>query len=133
MAAQPLTSSHDVSIASAGHEIWARRLDSQRLRLDGEQVRRRIGAVDRLIDILEERHLMGERTFDRVLRRRLHRLEEEVGMPLPRRAVRARNTVRLHAALLDWQETILDTLLPQRLTFADVHDSDWNTPAPLGW
>ena len=54
-------------------------------------------------------------------------------MPLPRKAVRARNTVRLHAALLDWQETLLDALRPERLRFADVHDTDWSTPTPLGW
>ena len=61
------------------------------------------------INLLEERHLTGERSFDRNLRQRLYGLEHEVGVPLPRKAVRARNTVRLHAALLDWQETLLDT------------------------
>jgi hypothetical protein len=41
--------------------------------------------------------------------------------------------VRLHAALLDWQEMLLDQLLPERMRFPDVHDSNWGTPAPLGW
>lgn len=120
-------------IAQAGLEIWQRRLDALRRRLDGSQIRQRIAAVDALISQLEERHLTGERTFDRVLRQRLYRLEEEVGMPLPRKAVRARNTVRLHAALLDWQETLLDAFLPERLRFPDVHDADWATPNPVGW
>jgi hypothetical protein len=120
-------------IAQAGREIWDRRIASLRRRLDVSVIRRRITAVDSLINLLEERHLTGERSFDRGLRHRLHRLESEVGVPLPRKAMRARNTVRLHAALLDWQETLLDTLLPERLRFADVHDADWSTPTPQGW
>ena len=120
-------------IAQAGREIWERRVVSLRRRLDGSAIRRRISAIDSLINMLEERHLTGERSFDRNLRQRLYGLEQEVGVPLPRKAVRARNTVRLHAALLDWQETLLDALLPERLRFPDVHDTDWSTPTPLGW
>jgi hypothetical protein len=120
-------------IALAGQEIWERRLASRRRRIDGSTTRRRILAIDSFVNILEERHLTGERTFDRVLRQRLYRLEQEVGMPLPRKALRARNTVRLHAALLDWQETLLDTLVPERQRFPDVHDNDWASPTPHGW
>jgi hypothetical protein len=133
MSAQLLTTLDPDLIAQAGREIWDCRTAAQRSRLEGATVRRRIAAIDSLISLLEERHLTGERTFDRVLRQRLHHLELEVGLPLPRKAVRARNTVRLHAALLDWQETLLDTLLPERLAFPDVHDSDWASPTPLGW
>ena len=120
-------------IARAGREIWDRRIASVRRRLQGSRIRQRVTAIDSLINVLEERHLTGERNFDRNLRQRLHRLEQEVGMPLPRKAVRARNTVRLHAALLDWQETLLDSLVPERSHFPDAHDSDWATPTPLGW
>jgi hypothetical protein len=119
-------------IAQAGREIWERRMASLRRRRDGSRVRRRITAIDSLVNVLEERHLIGERTVDRVVRRSLGRLGDEVGMALPRKALRARNTVRLHAALLDWQETLLDTLLPERLRFPDVHDADWSTPTPAG-
>jgi hypothetical protein len=120
-------------IAQAGREIWERRMASLRRRLDGSKIRRRITAIDSLINHLEERHLTGDRTLDRGLRQRLYRLEHEVGVPLPRKAVRARNTVRLHAALLDWQETLLDAVVPARQRFADVHDADWSTPTPQGW
>jgi hypothetical protein len=120
-------------IARAGREIWERRKVALRRRLDGSAIRRRLSAIDSLINLLEERHLTGERSFDRNLRQQLYGLEHEVGVPLPRKAVRARNTVRLHAALLDWQETLLDALRPERLRFADVHDTDWSTPTPLGW
>jgi hypothetical protein len=120
-------------IAQASREVWERRMASLFRRQEGSVIRRRITAIDSLINILEERHLTGERSFDRVLRQRLIRLQDEVGVPLPRRAVRARHTVRLHAALLDWQETLLDTLLPERLRFPDVHDADWSNPTPQGW
>ncbi|HEY7926708.1 MAG TPA: hypothetical protein VIG86_04705 [Candidatus Dormibacteraeota bacterium] len=133
MSAQPATPIDGDRIARAGSEIWERRTTSMRRRLAGPRVRQRVNAIDALIAILEERHLTGERTLDRVMRQRLYRLEDEVGLPLPRRAVRARNTVRLHAALLDWQEALLDEMMPERLRFPDVHDSDWATPAPHGW
>jgi hypothetical protein len=133
MSAQLATTRETDLIAQAGREIWDRREAAERRRLEGASIRRRVAAIDSLVSLLEERHLAGERTFDRILRQRLHRLEQEVGLPLPRKAMRARNTVRLHAALLDWQETLLDTLLPERLRFPDVHDSDWATPTPLGW
>ncbi len=120
-------------IARAGREIWDRRIASLRRRVDGSRIRRRIRAIDSLIEQLEERHLTGERSFDRVLRQRLYSLEDEVGIPLPRKAIRARNTVRLHAALLDWQETLLDSMVPERKHFPDAHDNDWATPHPVGW
>lgn len=133
MSAQMAMPSDGDLIARAGQEIWERRISSLRSRIEGSRLRQRVSAIDSLINLLEERHLTGERSFDRVLRQRLYHLEDEVGLPLPRKALRARNTVRLHAALLDWQETLLDTLMPERLSFADVHDSDWGTPTPLGW
>lgn len=133
MSAQMATPMDGDRIARAGSEIWERRTSSMRRRLGGSRVRSRVNAIDSLIATLEERHLRGERTFDRVLRQRLYRLQDEVGLPLPRKATRARNTVRLHAALLDWQETLLDEMVPERLRFPDVHDSDWASPTPLGW
>lgn len=120
-------------IARASREIWERRMASLFRRREGSVMRRSLTAIDSLINVLEERHLTGERNLDRALRQRLKGLEDEIGLPLPRKAVRARHTVRLHAALLDWQETLLDALLPERLGFPDVHDADWSDPTPQGW
>lgn len=120
-------------IARASQEIWDRRIASLHRRVEAAGSRRRIAAIDAFIEVLEDRNLEGTRTVDRLLRRRLHNLVREVGLPLPRKALRARTTPRLHAAMLDWQEELLDTVLPQRLSFADVHDSDWSTPHPVGW
>src|ERR1035437_5133277 len=64
MAAQLASQMDGDLIAQAGREIWERRIDDRRRRADGSQVRRRVAAIDRLINDLEERHLTGERTFD---------------------------------------------------------------------
>lgn len=120
-------------IADATHEIRLRSAEWERSRAQASRNRARIAAIDAFIGELEERHLSGERTFDRLLHQRLRHLERAVGLPLPRRAIRARNTVRLHAALLDWQEAFLDLAIPERLGYADVHDSDWANPHPVGW
>jgi hypothetical protein len=120
-------------LARAADEAWTRRIGFLRHRGQARCTQQRVAAIDTLINTIEERHLTGDRTFDRGIRRQLRRLESEVGMALPRRAVRARNTVRLHAALLDWQEMVLDALRPERLTFPDVHDANWSDPTPLGW
>jgi hypothetical protein len=124
---------HREPLARASEEAWARRISFLRQRRQAASVRQRIAAIDMVLNLLEERHLLGDRFFDRGIRRRVHCLEREVGIALPRRALRARNTVRLHAALLDWQETVLDALRPERSTFLDAHDSQWADPTPLGW
>lgn len=95
-----------------------------------DRARQRLAAIDDMLATLEARHLAGERTFDRLTRARLRRLEKVVGLSLPRKALRARNTVRLHAALLDWQEDLLDDIVPERQLYADVYDQDWNAIEP---
>lgn len=109
-------------IAQAGREIGEQRTRFHRRRREEAAARRGVLAIDEVVAQLEERHLMGERTFDRLLRQRVTRLGDVVGQPLPRKVVRARNTVRLHAALLDWQETLLDQAIPARALFPDRHE-----------
>lgn len=92
-------------------------------RVAASGARLRLRALDEAISFVEERNLAGERLVDRGLRQRLRGVEAHLGLPLPRKVVRARNTARLHAGLLDWRETLLDELLPGRLNFPDVHDA----------
>lgn len=119
-------------IAQAGREIGEQRRRFHRRRREEAAARRGVFAIDEVVAQLEERHLMGERTFDRVLRQRVTRLEAVVGRPLPRKVVRARNTVRLHAALLDWQETLLDEAIPARAFFPDRHERSAGDAADEG-
>lgn len=119
-------------IAAAAEQTWAARRASHD-RLQARQgARRRLAVIDEMLESLEQRHMSGERSFDRLTRARLARLERVVGLPLPRKAMRARNTVRLHAALLDWQQDVLDEIAPQRQQFPDVYDSDWNAEEVTG-
>ena len=120
-------------ISEADREIWDRWTASQRRLAAAADARRCVRVVDELIALLEERHLDGERTYDRVLRQRVRRMALEIGAEMPRSVERARNTVRLHAALLDWQEALLDAVMPARLEYADVHDSNWKSPELEGW
>ncbi len=109
-------------LAHAVRDIWDDRTASARSRFDTARVQDQLAAVDALVCLLEERNLAGRRAMDRPLRKRLYQLQDQVGVPLPRKAVRARNTARLHAVLLDWQEGVLDLLIPKRLQFPDRYD-----------
>lgn len=111
-------------IGRASRDHWAarsRQLEAQRRR---ERAFERLHAIDAVLEQLEQRHLQDNREYDRLTRARIRSLEGRVGLPLPRKAVRARNTVRLHAALLDWQEFVLDDLVPERAELPDLEEDD---------
>ena len=111
-------------IGRASRDYWAargRQLDAQRRR---ERAFERLHAIDDVLEELEQRHLQGNREYDRQIRNRIRGVEVQVGLPLPRKVARARNTVRLHAALLDWQEVVLDDLVPERAQLPDLEDED---------
>ena len=111
-------------IADAAAETWNAHLADRALERRRAQARMRVRAVDDVLDVLELMHLKRDRVIDRMVRARLRRLEEEVGLPLPRRVTRARNTVRLHSALLDWQDTVLDQVVPGRRTLLELDELD---------
>ena len=117
-------------IATAAGDAWIARATGRLELARRFRARARLQAIDDALEYLEQRHLQGERTYDRLTHARMRRLERQVGLPLPRKVVRARNTARLHAALLDWQEQVLDEVAPQRRAFEDVYDADWNAATP---
>jgi hypothetical protein len=89
-----------------------------------EARRRVVRAVDALIDTVEEINLSGRgRQPDPLIPHRLRRLEAAIGRPVPEIVHRARNGHRLHAALMDWQEELLDEACPDRL-FHGTADRD---------
>ncbi|GAC1339003.1 MAG: hypothetical protein NVSMB29_05650 [Candidatus Dormibacteria bacterium] len=111
-------------IGRASRDYWAARgheLDARRRR---QRALERLHGIDAVLEELEQRHLQGNREYDRSVRARIRGLEELVALPLPRKVTRARNTVRLHAALLDWQEIVLDDLFPERAELPDLEDED---------
>lgn len=99
-------------IAMANRQIRNQTDASISRRLTEARTRQQRSVIDELIALLEERNLDGERRVDRAVRQCLRRLEAEVGLPVPQKVLRARNTARLHGALLDWMETVLDESHP---------------------
>lgn len=104
-------------IARAGRQIRDAGVAATRSRAAIARDRDRLVAIDAMMGLLEERNLAGDRHLDRRLRARLRQLQEQVGAPLPRSALRASNTARLHAVLMDWQEALANLLLPNRIEF----------------
>ncbi len=72
-------------------------------------------AIDRIIELLEVRHLAGRTTIDGHVGRQLANLS--VLVPLTDDVNRASDTRVLHAALLDLQEQVLEAVLPSRQVY----------------
>jgi hypothetical protein len=71
--------------------------------------------VDALVETVEEINLSGRgRQQAPLIPHRLRRLEVEIGGPVPQAVHGARNGHKLHAALMDWQEELLDEACPAR-------------------
>jgi hypothetical protein len=62
----------------------------------------------------------------------LLRLEVEAGRPLPAKVSEARTPVRLHSALLDWQEELLDEAVPGRAAYAVMDHEQWPSETDPG-
>ena len=107
-------------IAVAANEVSTARNRSQRIRERRYLLQSRMRSIDHLLEVLEARNLDGMREIDAAIRAELDRLPRAVGVPLPCDVKLARNTRRLHAALLDWQQQVLDLLVPARAEYADV-------------
>lgn len=112
----------------------SRARDEALARLVRERQRRRaVRAVDELVDALEDLNLSGRgRQTTALMPGWLRRLELEACRPLPPRVSQARNPVRLHAALLDWQEELLDEAVPGRALYALVDHDFWTVEASPG-
>jgi hypothetical protein len=77
-------------------------------------------AIDRIIDVLELRHLAGRTVIDSHVCRQLEHLSALV--PLTADVSGASDTRLLHAALLDLQEQVLEAVLPSRQVYTVLDD-----------
>jgi hypothetical protein len=82
-------------------------------RPEDSRSRQRQLAIDELMEVVEERNLRDELSVDHAIQTWLRRLEREVGVPVATEVLLASNTVRLHAALLDWLETVIHDPIPE--------------------
>lgn len=95
--------------------IASRRRTSRRRTLRAPLV-----AIDHVIDLLELRHLAGRTSLDDRVVRELNQLSTLV--PLTDDVTRAMDTRKLHAALLDPEETVLDLVRPSRRLWTKLDD-----------
>ena len=87
-----------------------------------QRMRRAISAVDDLIDDVEDVNLQrGSKTPARVFKAQLLDLEDTAG-PAPAMVRAARTTARLHAALMDWLEDLLNDAIPERAHYAECEE-----------
>ena len=107
-------------IATAASEFTAARRSYRHSRNRERTLRCPMATIDHLLGVLEACNLDGARDIDASIRAELDRLPRAVGVPLSCDVKLARNTRRLHAALLDWQELVLDALKPARRRYAAV-------------
>lgn len=97
-------------------ERAARRERERRLRL--AQVQR----LERILEDVEARNLVRDRQVPPEMWRELTELDELLPVRAPERLWRARNTARLHDAILDWEGDLLDEVAPHRRTYDDTRD-----------
>ena len=83
--------------------------------------RRALRLIDTLLPPLEEINLSGRGADTAVLSQAsLDQIGDAVGQALPDYVRDASTPVTLHAALLDWQEELLDVAAPQRSDYREV-------------
>jgi hypothetical protein len=100
--------------------------ESRRDRLEAERRIRTLRAIDRVLESLEEVNLSG-RGFEPVTGVSYLALERATASELPPPVRGALTPVDLHEALLDWQEQLLDRVVPARATYHAV-DAEIDPP-----
>jgi hypothetical protein len=121
------------SIARASAEYVEQRDAWRTHRRIHEERRRTLRAVDDFLTTVEEINLAGRgRQPDPLIPHRLRRLETEIGSPVPAPVRIAGTGHRLHEALMQWEEDLLDELHPSRAAqrVADEASIESNPFAP---
>jgi len=89
-----------------------------RRRLRIEHIQR----LERVLDTVELHNLQRDRQVPAAMWQQLQELEGVLPVPAPAALWQARNTARLHDALLDWEADLLDEVAPHRVAYDDTHD-----------
>jgi hypothetical protein len=91
---------------------------ARRRRIQIAQVQR----LERILEDVENRNLQRDRQVPPEMWRELTELNEILPVRAPARLWEARNTARLHDAILDWEGDLLDQVVPLRRSYDDRHD-----------
>jgi hypothetical protein len=102
-------------------------MDAAKARAEDEKARRRlriehVQRLERVLDSVEHHNLQRDRQVPPAMWRQLAELEGILPVPAPAALWQARNTARLHDALLDWEADLLDEVAPHRVAYDDTHD-----------
>ena len=102
-------------------------MDAAKARAEDAKARRRlriqhIQRLERVLDTVENHNLQRDRQVPPDMWRQLAELEVVLPVPAPAALWQARNTARLHDALLDWEADLLDEVAPHRVAYDDTHD-----------
>ena len=100
--------------------------DAQRRAADAARVRRiriqHLSRLERIVEIVELRNLHRDRQVPPEMWAELQELDSSLPVRAPAALWRARNTARLHDALLDWEAELLDEVAPHRGEYDDTRD-----------
>jgi hypothetical protein len=75
--------------------------------------------LERLLEDVETHNLARDRVVTDAMWNELHSLDDVLPVHAPAKLWSARNTARLHGAILDWEQELLDEVAPQRLAYDD--------------
>ena len=78
--------------------------------------------LERLLEDVETRNLIRDRQVPPEMWKELVELDGLLPVRAPKRLWEARNTARLHDAILDWEGELLDEVAPQRRSYDDTRD-----------
>lgn len=120
------------TIEAADAEIRLALRRSRRRSLAQSGRRSLLEAIDECLTRLEELHVHGDLIARRDgCRKVVAGLVEQVGEEPPESVREARTSYDLHSALLNWESTVLDALVPQRRErFPDLNQEADEWPRP---
>lgn len=95
-------------LTAANLEIRAALEEFRQARSRRRRSRRGIEAIDAVLGEVEEYHLSRRWRSVAMFPQWRSRLEDEGGLSIPQSILDLRHTVRLHEALMDWQQELLD-------------------------
>lgn len=81
-----------------------------------------LARLERVVEDVEMRNLHRDRQVPAEMWQHLQELDSALPVRAPAALWRARNTARLHDALLDWEADLLDEVAPHRVEYDDRHD-----------
>jgi len=84
--------------------------------------RQQLRRLERMVERMEAKNLARDRKVSMELWDELTDLDQNLPVRAPASLWKARTTVHVHGALLDWEGELLDHVAPQRDGYEDRHD-----------